>query len=157
MLGHVRLETTTIYTKVARLGSERMVSPLDQLESGKQDPMLENSSPQNFKTQRSTPQRNSVGSIRFAITTEEDGSLTGEVKIVGYDVVLKGVTASEYSNGWIQIELPPLEDWASELKGLPAHVRERIEDQSFFELIRTHLSAHFSKRIRAESASKAAA
>ena len=135
MLGHVRLETTTIYTRVAKLRETARISPLDQL----------NLSSRSTGSLEKKP-KEGVGSIRISVTEEKPEELRGAIEIVGFDVVLSGIKVCEKVPGWVQIELPPLEQWAEPLNRLPVHIRRRVEEQEFFELVRNRFCQKFLSR-----------
>jgi hypothetical protein len=138
-LGHVRLETTKIYTKVAVLKDEMAVSPLDQLLRRES----ETSSPKKSK-------RTSVGRLRIEVgphekTASEATSADVRVSILSATkpVLLDGIVVSEGRPGWLEFSLPPEEAWQDGLRQLTAQQRERIESPEFYELLQREIGKRF--------------
>ncbi len=135
MLGHVHLETTTIYVKVARPADPDAVSsPLDVLEGNAQRGM------------NNGKRRRNVGRLRFHLKPDESskkGQRSSRVTI-GIEgetrpIYLTGIIAREVRKGWVNLEIPPLEKWEHPLSWLTPSQRERIEDASFFELLQREI------------------
>ena len=136
MLGHVHLETTTIYVKVARPADPDAVSsPLDVLEM--------NGTSRTNKTGRPQP---SVGRLRFHMKPDQPGDkgqrsskvtigIEGETR----PIYLTGIVAREVRKGWVNLEIPPLEAWEQPLSWLTQSQRERIENAGFFELLQREI------------------
>lgn len=122
LLGHLHLQTTTIYTRLAVLRGERATSPLDLLEKTERAPT----------STAKAPER-SVGRLRLAFRPRER-SADVDVLIRGDpDVLLDGVHLDEPRPGFLTLSLPPLEAWTDRLAWLPREVRERVEEGSFYE------------------------
>ena len=54
-------------------------------------------------------------------------------------VYLTGIVASEVRRGWVNLEIPPLEQWEEPLRWLSRRQRERIEEPSFYELLQREI------------------
>lgn len=132
ILGHVHLETTTIYVKVARPADGQAVpSPLDVLTG------------QGAQTR--LPQQ-TVGRLRFHFRPEPvvEGKLRSSKVTIGIDneprpVYLTGIVAREVRPGWVTLEIPPLEHWEQPLRWLTPSQRERVEEAGFFELLQREI------------------
>lgn len=131
LLGHVRLETTTIYTKVAKTESTNLASPLDVAVS---------------KRRTETPP--SVGRLRIELDRRNTSTPCADVRITiqtpNRPVILDGIVATSQRPGWVSIELPPLEAWADSLRLLSKAQRERIESASFYELLQKNIGLRLS-------------
>ncbi|MCH7728556.1 MAG: tyrosine-type recombinase/integrase [Planctomycetes bacterium] len=127
-LGHVHLETTTIYIKVARpRSSERMTSPLDRL------------------SKVVAQQRPSIGKVRILLQSEPsvNGLRQAQASVIinpgPSQVELDGIQVCEARRGWVTLGVPALEQWEPLLRRLSAEQRERIEEAGFFELLQREL------------------
>lgn len=129
VLGHVRLETTTIYVRVARPADGKAIpSPLDVMRGSR------NEGPGS----RERP----VGRLKIHLRPnepDERGLRSGRVTLgIGAGprpVYLTGIVAREVRRGWVSLEIPPLETWEEPLRWLRPEQRERIEDARFFEML----------------------
>lgn len=136
LLGHVHLETTTIYVKVARpADSLAVTSPLDELT--RQGRSTE---------ERASDRQPSVGKLRIhlkPIETKPTEGLAAKVTVAidsgSRPVYLTGIVAREVRPGWITLEIPPLERWEESLKWLSRRQRERIEESRFFALLQREI------------------
>ncbi|MCR9118027.1 MAG: site-specific integrase [bacterium] len=132
LLGHVRLETTTIYTKVAVFREQQIASPADEL--AKQNLSL-----------KSKP----VGRLRICLsevrTQSGIRSATAALHVERGDqrVVLEGIIISESMRGELVLQIPPLEAWRPGLRRLPVSQRERFSEPSFYELLREQIGIRF--------------
>jgi len=131
LLGHVHLDTTTIYVKVARpCDSRQMTSPLDRLSAPSPTP---------------DSRRPSIGRLKIHLHPEPsvDGLRQAQASLLIDDgrspVELTGIRLREARRGWVTIELPQLDAWDPCLRRLPAAHRERIEEPAFFELLQREL------------------
>jgi hypothetical protein len=138
-LGHVRLETTQIYTKVAVLKDEIAVSPLDRL------PGMGNNT-----TMRANNAQPSVGRLRIELTPDgesgsQHNSASAKVTILNAAkvAVLDGIVVRENRPGWLEFSLPPEESWRDSLCELPRAQRERIESAAFYELLQREIGKRF--------------
>lgn len=135
VLGHVHLETTTIYVRVARQSDEdALTSPLDRLH-GKRQP----------QSSLSPRPRESVGQMRMHFKAEPEGSGGRKARVtlaISNDprpVYLTGILAKEVRPGWVTLEIPPLEQWEEPLLWLTATLRERVCEPEFFELLQREI------------------
>ncbi len=48
---------------------------------------------------------------------------------------LTGIVARKVRRGWMNLEIPPLEQWEEPLRWLSRGQRERIEEPGFYELL----------------------
>lgn len=123
LLGHTNLETTSLYTKVAKTSAGNISSPLDQLGSADATP--------------STPAP--VG--RLSIKVAQDADATGLRRVAlhvwcrGDWVTLPGLKVSEPRTGWITLHIPAQETWQQQLDRLPQTQRQRIEAPEFYEML----------------------
>jgi len=136
ILGHVHLETTTIYVRVAKPASGQAVtSPLDVLTAG--------------QASRARPARAtapSVGKLRIHMKpqpSDKPGFRAAKVTLAipteAKPVYLTGIVAREVRRGWVNLEIPPLEQWEEPLRWLSRQQRERIEEPAFFELLQREI------------------
>ena len=142
LLGHVRLETTTIYTKVAVPRGDAVPSPLDRIGLGGGSPPVTNAPPKSESVGMLRIQLvdGGVEQSRFRVDIYE-GPATGPASVQLDDVLVR-----EHGCGWLAVEIPPAELWAAGLERLGAACRRRVQSPEFFqrlqsELIRRHLSA----------------
>ena len=129
-LGHVRLDTTTIYVKVARPSDPAaMTSPLDKL-AGQQ------------RTQAACPR---VGSLRIRLDPQpsENGLrralATLLIRGARESVELAGIGVREIRPGWVTLEIPPFETWQATLSRLTTAEQQRIAEPAFFEILQHEL------------------
>jgi len=136
ILGHVRLETTTIYVKVARPpDDEAVTSPLDVL-----------SKKQAAGAAARRQEAPSVGKLRIHFRPEPNdrpesrqAKVTLELQTDARPVYLTGIVAREVRHGWMNLEIPPLEQWEGPLRWLSRTQRERIEEPAFYELLQREI------------------
>lgn len=141
LLGHLRLETTTIYTKVARFGAGVVASPLDLLH-----------------TSRDATARGLTAATPRALAPKPAGRMRLQLRRRGRcaDVVvelvdnsggpavrLDGITLEEQRPGFFALHLPPLEDWLPALSFLDDDARARVDDVGFYEALRDAAVARF--------------
>ncbi|MDH3582868.1 MAG: site-specific integrase [Phycisphaerae bacterium] len=141
LLGHARLETTTIYTKVAISESTGTDSPLDRALAGRA---------RQAPAPQSPPAAPTVGRMRIDLQRRPGEAKTADVtlQIQGPSgaVELDGIVARIQRPGWVGIELPPLEAWEQQLARLPQEQRRRIESPPFYELVRNHVARRLGQR-----------
>ena len=132
LLGHVRLETTTIYIKVARPDNDaRVPSPIDQLVS--KNPIQS---------------RKPVGRMRIHLerndeTNRPTGRVTLEVHSSGRRLYFTGTHASETRPGFITLTIPPLEDWHEPMSWLTREQRDRFAEAEFYETLQREITLRF--------------
>ena len=132
----MRLETTTIYVKVARpADNEDIASPLDVLCTRKAT-----------ASARRSPASPSVGSLRIHLKPEADdcpesrhARVTLEIQTTARPVYLTGILAREVRRGWVNLDIPPLEQWEESMHWLSRRQRERIEEPAFYELLQREI------------------
>ena len=134
LLGHLRLETTTLYTKLAVLRGDRAVSPLDLLTGP----------PAPSRPLAVAPSSRPVGALGIRMVRGHDarGPLAQVSLIVRGEpeVLLEGLVVREPRPGFLALELPPLEDWQPALSFCDDDVRARFEDAAFYETLRDELA-----------------
>jgi site-specific recombinase XerD len=137
LLGHVRLETTRIYTKVAVLKDKPVVSPLDRL-------LLNDERPSSSEPKAPVGRMRLELQLRPPLATRVP---TADVKIVIVNnqqpVRLPGVVVQEARPGWITLEVPPIEAWEEPLSVLSSSQRQRIESPEFYETLQRHIGRRF--------------
>ncbi len=137
LLGHLRLETTTIYTKVARFGAGVVASPLDLLDKSrdasalgltafKKAPALLPSAP---PAGRMRLLLRRVGNAADVVVELIDNSGSPAIR-------LSGITLEEQRPGFFALHLPPLEEWQPALSFLDAKARAHVDDAAFYEHVR---------------------
>lgn len=151
LLGHLRLETTTIYTKLAVLRGERATSPLDLLaQRNGSSPASLPSEDARILPARSPPSpRPAVGRLGMSLVMKGAGTeRRGEVTLVVRgepSVTLPGIVVREPRRGFLALELPPLEDWAPALSYVDDHVRARFEEAEFYEGLRAAIAQRWMR------------
>lgn len=137
LLGHVRLETTTIYAKVAVLKQTAVTSPLDRIVAA----------PDTGHTNSARPSPVGQMSIHVRHETREVATATLSIQSLANGgsraVILDGIRLTESRPGWVTIELPHSDRWASRLEALDPACRARLESPEFFGLLRQELSCRF--------------
>ena len=142
LLGHVRLETTRIYTKVAVLKDKPVVSPLDRL-------LLKDEPPSSSEPKAPVGRMRLEMQLRPPLATHVP---TADVTIVIVNeqqpIRLTGVVVQESRPGWVTLEVPPTEAWEEGLSGLSAQQRQRIESPEFYETLQRHIGHRFLALIK---------
>lgn len=140
LLGHLRLETTTLYTKLAVLTGARATSPLDVLEAEKPARLAPPAAP----AAPAAP-KGHLG-IDMKLVHDEKG-LRGEATLVvrgDPPIRLPGVVVREPRPAFFSIDLPPQESWADDIAWLAPDVRARFDDPALYERLRDHLAARYA-------------
>lgn len=138
LLGHVRLETTTIYVKVARPTDDRAApSPLDKLYHAP-------------PSASSTGHRQSVGQLRIYLQQQEsvDGCRHAKVTLgVSGDgpIYFTAIVAKESRPGYVTLDIPPLEQWSEPLSWLRREQRERFQEPEFYELLQREIATRLCR------------
>ncbi|MCL4855050.1 MAG: tyrosine-type recombinase/integrase, partial [Bryobacteraceae bacterium] len=131
LLGHARLETTTIYTKVAVIRQLQVQSPLDVLTGKRHTP------PEVVRVAKP------VGRMQIDVRAmpEKEGA-TVKLSIVEDDrfIPLEGIIVREPRPGWVTLEIPPLETWQKPLSWLRPEQRERIASADFYQLLQREIT-----------------
>lgn len=143
-LGHERLETTTLYTRVARLPEARATSPLDVAANealGRTNKPLESGM---------APALGDEGWLKIELKAASavpgrPPEMLATLHIIDQrsSVQLQGILIREPHSGWVTIDVPPLEVWRDELARLPEARRQRLFDASFFQLLQRELSRRY--------------
>ncbi len=140
LLGHARLETTVIYTKVARTVARTVQSPLDALMGVSQGMQRETA-----RARERKPPAGSVGSMRVSVEPAPAGGARARVEIQSErgPLALGGISLVEEWKGWVRMQLPPLEDWQDVLAWLEPEQRDRIESPRFYQQLQAVLTRRF--------------
>lgn len=146
LLGHRNIDTTVIYTKVAKLNTSKIASPLDSLTSTEND------------LSKPTVQK-PAGKLGIQITdlvaTKSETTAVAQLSIRGPHannsppINLPPVPIAMKRNSWIEITFPSLAIWEASLNQLTPAQRQRTKSPEFFELIRQQISTRFLKQARA--------
>ena len=131
------METTTIYTKVARRSAAGVESPIDRMQGAK---------PATIKAQ-------SVGKMTIELEPFRTQQVSGAKVTLSIDrhpepVKLDGIVVKESRPGWLSLDLPPLEAWEERLRQLSAPQRQRIESAEFYELLQREVTRRYLARSR---------
>lgn len=151
LLGHLQLQTTTLYTKLAVLKGERATSPLDLLNAPREQPSPPPASlaaPPPPVVRALPPAQQSaspVGRMQIRLRRDEDGADVTVVVRADPDIVLDGIRVTEPRPGFLALSLPPLEDWAERLTWLPPDTRARIEEGAFYEQLLAAIRVRWSQ------------
>jgi hypothetical protein len=136
LLGHTRLETTTIYVKVAQPTDDHATpSPLDQ---------LYHLPPRNSTSPRRRPD---VGKLRIHFLQQESkaqcrcAKVTLSIASGQRPIYFTGIIAKEVRPGYVTLEIPPLERWSEPLGWLTRPQRERFVESEFYEMLQREISA----------------
>lgn len=135
LLGHAKLETTTVYTRTAVLKQQQINSPLDQLQ--KSDALTQAS---DFPKP--------VGRMRLQLkfhnrNGERQADAVVTILVNDRPVVLDGIALRETRPGWIAMDIPPEEQWQASLERLSPEQRERVCSVEFLENLRSTLGQRF--------------
>jgi integrase/recombinase XerD len=150
LLGHHKLETTTLYTKVAQLPKRAVASPLDLLFNAERAAPASAAEPS--PPDASGPRAAPVGRMRIEMKPARDAgpserNRSAEVRLRlktgSTEIVLEGIRVQEPQPGWITIDVPPMERWREELMTLSEEQRSRIFDPSFFQFLQSALTRRF--------------
>ena len=135
-----RLETTTIYAKVAIGKATQIESPLDRIATA--------GGTLNDQTTES-PQP-SVGMLRMEVahpTPDEQGTRSSRCRVFILQptetLELTDICLRESRPGWLALDVPPLEAWQPVLARLTSTQRQRLIDPSFYDLLHHELTRRF--------------
>lgn len=154
LLGHLQLQTTTLYTKLAVLKGERATSPLDLLNDSGERPSLPpapSDGPPAQSLVRALPPGPPaapslpVGRMQVKLDRDQDGARVTVVVRADPDVVLDGIRVAEPRPGFLTLSLPPLEDWADRLSWLAPDIRLRVEEGGFYDQLLAAIRARWSE------------
>ena len=130
LLGHIRLETTTIYVKVAAPPDRKTISPIDRL------PL------------KNRPERTIAGKMRFYFKFETCTKLPQAkvtIAVLNPDgpLYFTGIRIEETRPGFATLRIPPLEDWQKPHSWLTRQQQERFKTPEFYELLRRQITQRF--------------
>ena len=144
LLGHVRLETTRIYTKLATPNRVNMQSPLDVLTG---DAERVQQAGVSATAAKPLP---SVGRMQIHMRLAPDATpqlpkaqVTLEIVTDTRPIYLTGIIVREARPGWQTLEVPPLERWEQPLRWLTPAQQRRIEMPEFYRMLEGHVSQRF--------------
>lgn len=144
LLGHAKLEITTIYAKVAINKAGQIESPLDRIAAASNDLSVSET------IQVTDVPRPSIGKLRIIVQppiSNEKGERSSKCDVAvvrATDFVsLPGIVLRESRPGWIALDLPPLEEWQSVLNELTLQQRDRIQEPAFYDLLHKELSRRY--------------
>ena len=147
VLGHVNLETTTIYVHVARPKDGLLPSPLDTQQSNSSSRSSPNAS---STTRRSGEPPKPVGRLRLYFKPEyrADGNLeycrvTLAIQKNGRPIYLVGTIAKMERPGFVTISIPPEERWHKQLQQLTFPQRQRLSQPEFFHLLQSEVAGRY--------------
>lgn len=151
LLGHQRLETTTIYTKLAQIRHQVVRSPLDQLPQHATASSPLPLGPASTSTQAQQPSSASVGKLKIHLqrigkTSEAKVTLEvllGDSSVDKERVFLLGIRVQRSRQNWIQLTLPDPQTWEQPLRSLPRAVVARIHSAEFYETIRQQICQRY--------------
>lgn len=129
LLGHVRIETTTIYTKVAVLKQKSVTSPLDKIAPPIAKPVGEMS----------------IQLVRMLEAAEPSAEVVLTIKHASHVTRFNGGVVRESRPGWFALDLSPAAEWQRALDRFPRHVRERVLCPDFCEKLRFEVSNRFAR------------
>ena len=151
LLGHAKIETTTIYTKVAVLRRGPVTSPLDMATGHAQSSGIPTDSRiAQLAFPQPEPSKQTVGHMKIelkprAVTPDEPPSadVTLSIRSDGVPIELSGIVVRQPRPQWITLDVPLLETWREPLKWLTREQRERIESADFYELLQKQIGERF--------------
>lgn len=145
MLGHQRLETTTLYTKLAQPSKARVISPLDALTGASPPGPPRQPLAESLALALAPPPAGALDakkSLRIVVQIESfttGGRLEARasigIKTPEHAITLTSIQLREPRPGWFSLELPPAEAWEPELRWLTPAERDRVLDPAFYELL----------------------
>ena len=135
LLGHKRLETSTIYTQLAKLQTSKYQTPFDALS-------LHASQMVNQTNERQHPKR--VGTLKIACSKADDHLYNISLVIQGNaSVELDGIVLRAAPKEPLAVSFPVLEHWESKLSELPEAQRQRINSVGFIGLMHQAIVRQF--------------
>ena len=148
ILGHVHLETTTIYVKVAQPTDDHQVpSPLDNLNSrDSKSATQKSSSPESLDLSRPAKGSPQVGKLKIHLKEDNTSEQTiPQVKVTleicngDRPVFFTGIIAKQVRADWITLEIPPLDAWRKEMSWLTPPQRTRFQQAEFFAMLQREI------------------
>ena len=146
LLGHVHLETTTIYVRVARPTDPlKIQSPLDRTNS------INKVSQTKSKTAAPTLNVSFHFQAEAADTQVDATRVTLGIRPLNCPAAppryLTGILAIQIREGWFNLQIPPLERWEPVLSKLGQSERSRIESPGFFELLQSEIPKRLNQHL----------
>ena len=143
LLGHFRLETTTLYTRLAQFRREDGESPIDVLAGAPTEaPAVSVGSTEVAK------QIAPVGRMGIEMNPTSDArGRMAEVRLIirgEPEVVLSGIVLREPRPGYLTIDLPPVDEWDGPLSFCAEPVRRRLSSATFYEQLRDALGVKWT-------------
>ncbi len=145
LLGHQRLETTTLYTKLAQPSKARVISPLDALTGAAPPGPPRQPLTESLALALAPPPAGALMAKKsLRIVVQIDSCTTGglleakasvSIKPPDHAITLTSIQLREPRPGWFSLELPPAEAWEPALRWLTPAERDRILDPAFYELL----------------------
>ncbi|GAB5407189.1 MAG: tyrosine-type recombinase/integrase [Aureliella sp.] len=133
VLGHVQLETTTIYVKVSRpVDPSRMPSPIDRMPS-RSAVQAEPTAGQESPPATTLPNWAKIHVRQFDGEPYVRGTL--EIQHRGKPVYFPGIRITEARQGFFTLSLPPAESWAAETRGISESQVAVMSDAGFYRLL----------------------
>jgi hypothetical protein len=159
LLGHVNLETTTIYLKVARLTDPLAIqSPLDRMNRDNapnqtDPPITDSTKTEPLKTESLKTAATFNLSFHFKAAAIEEPTNQTKVTIGirssripnSQPRYLTGILAIQIRDGWFNLQIPPLERWEPVLSQPSPDGRAKIESPKFFELLQSEIPKRLSQ------------
>lgn len=149
LLGHRRLETTTIYTHVAQIEQQPIASPLDRICD--LDAEIDNQDSSVVKDEQTGAVGviDSVGSMKLHFKTDRDAR-TARVTLelldgrgLGRGKFLTGISVGFSRENWVEIGLPEFCQWQPTIATLSDIIQRRIRSPDFFETLRRSIARRF--------------
>ena len=136
LLGHKRLETTTIYTHVAKIKSGKYETPLDALK-------IETSV--NACATNMAEKADTVGSLKIKFSRPSKRIYDISLEIQGSTIVLDGIVLNAAASDSLTISFPLAERWQQQLLQLPESQRNRINSVEFIGRMHRAIVRQFSQ------------
>jgi integrase/recombinase XerD len=154
LLGHVKLETTMLYTHVAAIRERKVESPLDGLLKA---PPIENVVPAREVLALPPPAPREGPALdpeRLDLDlafVRRGSSLKARAAVRLRDrpqVVLGGIRAVLDDKGMVRVEFPPLEAWSDALRWMDREDREQVENGRLLAELRDLIVLEMGKRAK---------
>jgi integrase/recombinase XerD len=151
LLGHVKLETTMIYTHLTPPAGRRIVSPLDRLVLPESGPVEVPPLPERkalpppapvVKPKRAGKRVSERADLDVWVYSRQKGSSWARACVkLGCKpvVVLDGIEARLDGRGFIRFDFPPLADWDEKLRWLSESDRVWVESSEFRDGVESEL------------------
>ncbi|SMP54781.1 Site-specific recombinase XerD [Neorhodopirellula lusitana] len=164
VLGHVRLETTTIYVHVAKpTDPSQMPSPIDRLPGAQGNVSAEQYAAGQRGPGREGRRRPGSDAVEARLSGfaqppkvhvkqfdgEEAVRVTVEIKTASRRLFLTGIRATESRPGFWTLSIPPLENWREEISRLDTRQRSVVVEAEFYEFLRSSIGCRLRERMGA--------